>query len=115
MTMIDSAVLKVLAKRTPNYHTVSPSIIKATFSVCNCARCRHHTLDRIGGETVHGICQRVRERLEELGASGHAIVADNGTCDAAQFTPEDYSRFALEAEKLEKPVEFIDEEGGGNV
>lgn len=53
---------------------------------------------KVKGECVHLVCQRVYERLKEIGAEGHAIVSELGTCDAARFCKEDYSRFRLEAE-----------------
>lgn len=97
--MIESSVLKVLERRTPNYHLVAEKFAKQTFSLCCCAKCQDSELMKVKGECVHLVCQRVYERLKEIGAEGHAIVSELGTCDAARFCKEDYSRFRLEAEE----------------
>lgn len=102
--MIDCSTLALLTRRVPNYHLVSQSFLKGTFSVCNCAKCRHSDLAVVKNST-HLVCGRVLEHLRETGAqTGLAIVAENGTCDAAQFTSEDWSKFRLEAEVVRPEV-----------
>ena len=98
--MIESSILKMLARQVPNYHTVSPAFLKGTFSVCPCARCENSECATVRN-SQHLVCTRVLRQLKELGASeGIAIVAENGTCDAARFIPIDMTNFRLEEETV---------------
>lgn len=112
--MISGEIVRLLARRVPNYHCVAASFAKATDSLCTCAACKHR---KQGGGNLY--CGRVYERLADYAAEGHAIVNRFATCDAAQFAPEDYTNFQLEAERVESkpPPEAQADimEGGANV
>jgi len=102
--MIDSTILKLMTRRVPNYHLVREAFLRGSLSVCNCARCRHSDLKQVKN-SMHLVCGRVLEYLREAGAAdGIAIVAENGTCDAAQFVSEDYTNFRLEQDGQPMPT-----------
>ena len=102
--MITNDLLKLLARKVPNYHLVSPKFAKETFSLCTCSKCRYCLLGKSYGTPEKDgkpqrNCKRVFDELLELGEpTGHSLVAEYGTCDAARFTPQSYDNFQLEAE-----------------
>lgn len=110
--MIDSHVLKILAKTAPNYHVVAERFAKDTFSVCTCAKCRNCLKGKTyGTPEKDGVtcrnCKRIMDALHNVGkdAAGYSRVDAYGTCDAAQFVKEDYSRFTLEGEPVFRPAD----------
>lgn len=102
--MITNDLLKLLARKVPNYHLVSPKFAKETFSLCTCSKCRFCLLGKSYGTPEKDgkpqrNCKRVFDELLELGEpTGHSLVSEYGTCDAARFTPQSYDNFKLEAE-----------------
>ena len=121
--MIESKVLNLLRLRVPNYHIVSEKFAKGTFSLCTCGKCRnclkgtsYATPEKDGVQQWS--CKRVFDDLMKMGCYGHARVNEFGTCDAAQFIPEDYTKFALEQQKIsaegEVPTAQQENEGEKN-
>lgn len=104
--MITNDLLKLLARKVPNYHLVSPKFAKETFSICTCSKCRFCLLGKSYGTPEKDgkpqrNCKRVFDELLELGEpTGHSLVAEYGTCDAARFTPQSYEDFQLEEERV---------------
>lgn len=102
--MITNDLLKLLARKVPNYHLVSPKFAKETFSLCTCSKCRFCLLGKSYGTPEKDgkpqrNCKRVFDELLELGEpTGHSLVAEYGTCDAARFIPQSYEN--LEAERV---------------
>lgn len=99
--MITSDVLKLLNRRVPNYHLLSPRFIKGSVSACPCVACKH-CLRREGDNKPcfsTYVCGRVAQDFSEMKTPGHAVVAYNGTCDAAEFVQEKYDNFRLEGER----------------
>lgn len=99
--MIEGAIIKLLAKRVPNYHLVSPKYGRDTYSLCTCPKCKHSKIRAPEGDSVKGkrFCGLVLRHLIALGQpEGHALVAENGTCDASVFEKEDYTDFSLQSE-----------------
>ena len=110
--MIETHVLKILAKTAPNYHVVAERFAKDTFSVCTCAKCRNCLTGKTyGSPDKAGVtcrnCKRIMDALHNVGrdAAGYSRVDAFGTCDAAQFTREDYSHFTLEADAAFRPAD----------
>lgn len=110
--MITNDLLKLLARKVPNYHLVSPKFAKETFSLCTCSKCRFCLLGKSYGTPEKDgkpqrNCKRVFDELLELGEpTGHSLVAEYGTCDAARFTPQSFDNFKLEAE-IVTPTETL--------
>lgn len=104
--MIDHSVAKMLLKVVPNYHLVSPSFARNTFSICVCKDCvhsiqgkRYGTPDKDGRPCIH--CRPVFERLQEDDLPlNYALVAENGTCDRGEHPREDYTRYRLEEDEV---------------
>ena len=115
--MITNDLLKLLARKVPNYHLVSPKFAKETFSLCTCSKCRFCLLGKSYGTPEKDgkpqrNCKRVFDELLELGEpTGHSLVAEYGTCDAARFTPQSYEDFQLEADSV-NPNETADYAAG---
>lgn len=115
--MITNDLLKLLARKVPNYHLVSPKFAKETFSLCTCSKCRFCLLGKSYGTPEKDgkpqrNCKRVFDELLELGEpTGHSLVAEYGTCDAARFTPQSYEDFQLEADSV-NPNETADDAAG---
>ena len=115
--MITNDLLKLLARKVPNYHLVSPKFAKETFSLCTCSKCRFCLLGKSYGTPEKDVnpqrnCKSVFDELLELGEpTGHSLVAENGTCDAARFTPQSYEDFQLEADSV-NPNETADDAAG---
>lgn len=99
--MIDASILKVLARKCPNYHIVSERFAKGTFSVCTCKNCRFSVLGTNAARTKpERNCKPLLDRLIEDGMPiGYARVDAFGTCDAASFVPDDGSPLRLESER----------------
>ena len=122
--MIESKVLNLLRLRVPNYHIVSEKFANGNFSICTCGKCRnclkmtsYGTTEKDGEQQLY--CEWVYNDLMKMGCYGHARVNEFGTCDAAQFIPEDYSKFAIEQQKLleadgEVPTAQQENEGANN-
>ena len=110
--MITNDLLKLLARKVPNYHLVSPKFAKDTFSLCTCSKCRFCLLGKSYGTPEKDgkhqrNCKRVFDELLELGEpTGHSLVSEYGTCDAARFTPQSFDNFKLEAE-IVTPTETL--------
>ena len=104
--MITNDLLKLLARKVPNYHLVSPKFAKESLSLCTCSKCRFCLLGKSYGTPEKDgkpqrNCKRVFDELLELGEpTGHSLVAEYGTCDAARFTPQIFDNFQLEAESM---------------
>ena len=104
--MITNDLLKLLARKVPNYRLVSPKFAKDSFSLCTCSKCRFCLLGKSYGTPEKDgkpqrNCKRVFDELLELGEpTGYSLVAEYGTCDAARFTPQSYENFQLEAESV---------------
>lgn len=103
--MIESKILNLLRRKVPNYHIVSERFAKGTLSICTCGKCKHCLKGTsYGSPEKDGVqqwsCKRVFNDLMDMGCYGHARVNEFGTCDAAQFIPEDYSKFAIEQQKI---------------
>lgn len=103
--MITSDILKLLGRRVPNYHLLSQRFIRGSVSTCPCAACRHcirrHGTSATGFSTY--FCGLVLRDFTEMKCAGHAVVAGNGTCDAAEFVQEKYDNFTLEGESRTTP------------
>lgn len=101
MTMIEAAVTKVLTRKCPNYHVVAERFAKYTFSLCTCSKCRFSLLGTNVTQTKpERTCKPLLDRLiEDKLPIGYARVDANGTCDAAQFIPEDNRDFRLKCER----------------
>lgn len=99
--MIEASITKVLQRKCPNYHRVSERFAKDTFSLCTCKKCRFSILGTDVSRTKpERTCKPLLDRLIEDGLPiGYARVDANGTCDAAQFVPEDNRDFRLESER----------------
>lgn len=98
--MIASDILKLLNRRVPNYHLLSPRFVKGSCSACPCAACKQALKTQGPKEMVQYVCGRVLEDLENMGAVGYATVSAYGTCDAAQFSQPSYDQFKLEGQKI---------------
>lgn len=118
--MITNDLLKLLARKVPNYHLVSPKFAKESFSLCTCSKCRFCLLGKSYGTPEKDgkpqrNCKRVFDELLELGEpTGHSLVAEYGTCDAARFSPQSYDNFQLEAETVSQQVEGDQHETSGD-
>jgi len=97
--MIESKLLDLFGRKCPNYHLLAEKFAKQTFSICTCSKCRHCIAGKSYGGKPQKTCKRMMDELLEVGAPiGYSLVAENGTCDAAQFTQEDYSNFVLKGQ-----------------
>lgn len=114
--MITSDVLKLLSRRVPNYHLLSKRFIKGSVSVCPCPACKNSIRRRVTSATGFStyFCGRVIRDLTEMKCVGHAVVACNGTCDAAEFVQEKYDDFTLEGE-FQPETETTERKETGNV
>ena len=99
--MIGYEVLKLLMRRVPNYHVVSPKFVKDSLTICPCAACRHvgWSNPKLGSRQF--VCKLVLNDLAAMGCEGNAIVSAYGTCDAAKFSQVNYDNFMLEGEAVE--------------
>lgn len=98
--MIGYEVLRLLMRRVPNYHVVSPKFVKDSLTICPCAACQH--VERSNPElgSRQFACKRVLGDLAAMGCEGNAIVSAYGTCDAAKFSQANYDNFKLEGEAV---------------
>ena len=99
--MITSEIVRLLARKVPNYHVCSAKFVKGRFSICPCASCESSIKGKSVGGKVQYSCGRVIKDLAELEAIGHALVSALGTCDAAKFVQEKFDDFKLEGEKID--------------
>lgn len=98
--MIGCEVLKLLMRRVPNYHVVSPKFVKGSLTICPCAACQHVCKSTPGLGSRQYACKRVLGDLAAMGCEGNAIVSAYGTCDAAKFSQVNYDNFRLEGEAV---------------
>lgn len=98
--MIGCEVLKLLMRRVPNYHVVSPKFVKGSLTICPCAACLHveRSNPKLGFRQF--ACKLVLGDLAAMGCEGNAVVSAYGTCDAAKFSQENYDNFKLEGEAV---------------
>lgn len=110
--MIEASITKVLTRKCPNYHLVSQRLAKDTFSLCTCKKCRFSVLGtNVARTKPERTCKPLLDRLIEDGLPiGYARVDANGTCDAAQFVPEDNRDFRLESKRA--VIELCKQNGG---
>lgn len=98
--MIGYEVLKLLMRRVPNYHVVSPKFVKDSLTICTCAACHYVERGNPGLGPRQFACTRVLDDLATMGCEGNAIVSAYGTCDAAKFSQVNYDNFKLEGEAV---------------
>lgn len=99
--MIEHKITEVLRRKCPNYHIVTASLSKETFSLCTCAKCRFSILGtNVARTKPERTCKPLLDRLiEDELPIGYARVDCLGTCDRARFVPEDNSDFRLKSEQ----------------
>lgn len=98
--MIGYEVLRLLMRRVPNYHVVSPKFVKDSLTICPCAACQHVGRGNPDLGSRQFACRLVLGDLATMGCEGNAIVSAYGTCDAAKFSQENYDNFKLEGEAV---------------
>lgn len=100
--MITSEIIRLLSRRCPNYHILASKFIKGHLSVCPCAACRNciRRHGTTGMSFATYFCGRVLDDMIAMKCAGHAVVAGNGTCDAAEFIQERYDDFSLEGDRI---------------
>ena len=99
--MIDSKITEVLRRKCPNYHVVTASLAKETYSLCTCSKCRFSVLGTdVPRRKPERTCRPLLDRLiEDELPIGYARVDNLGTCDRARFEPEDNRDFRLQCEQ----------------
>ena len=100
--MIGYEVLRLLMRRVPNYHVVSPKFIKGSLTICPCGACQHSLTGTFPKGAKQYMCGRVYGDFVKMGCVGNAVVSAYGTCDAARFSHVNYELFKLEGEAVEK-------------
>lgn len=99
--MITAEILRILARRCPNYHILAAKFVKGHMSVCSCAACQFSiNLSKNPNAPKSLACARVIDDMIALKCSGHALVSIFGTCDAARFSQEKYDNFHLEGDRI---------------
>lgn len=109
--MITSEIVRLLARKVPNYHVCSAKFVKGHFSICPCAACESSVKGKSVGGKVQYSCGRVIKDLAELEAIGHALVSALGTCDAAKFVQEKFDDFKLEGVRVDLPPQAAPDVG----
>lgn len=89
--MIPGNIIHILARQVPNYHLVAQRIARSSLSVCACRNCKYGVDN---GKLFDGklFCDRVFPLFID---KGYALVAENGTCDRAEFRKDDGTDIVL--------------------
>lgn len=90
--MIPGNIIHILARQVPNYHLVAQRIARSSLSVCACRNCKYGVLgdDKLFDGKL--VCTRVFQLFID---KGYALVAENGTCDRAEFRKDDGTDIVL--------------------
>lgn len=89
--MIPGNIVRILSRQVPNYHLVAKGIAKRSISLCVCKYCKYGV--EFSGPTL--FCNRVFPYFID---KGYSLVAENGTCDKAEFRRDAGKDIVLEQE-----------------